>query len=180
MKNSKQYMKNKLSELAEQFAKHFHEGQYRKTGNLPYIVHPNNVVRYLKTFGVTDPAHIAIAWLHDVLEDTSLTYKILKKHFGKKVAQGVYILSRNVDDETYKRRLITASTKIQFIKLCDILDNIRTLQELSAEGIERKIIECNEFYIPLALKVCPPIARQINHYLKKYTQEQRELSLFPK
>jgi len=38
--------------------------------NLPYTHHLADVARVLREFGVTDPALLTAAWLHDLVEDT--------------------------------------------------------------------------------------------------------------
>lgn len=52
-----------------------HNGTNRKgPGNVPYIVHPHAVVAMLKGWGYTeqdDAVTLAVAWGHDVLEDTN-------------------------------------------------------------------------------------------------------------
>ena len=51
-----------------------HNGTNRKgPGNVPYVVHPHAVVAMLKEWGYTeqdDAVTLAVAWGHDVLEDT--------------------------------------------------------------------------------------------------------------
>lgn len=52
-----------------------HNGTNRDgEGNVPYIVHPHAVVAMLKEWGFTEkanPVTLAVAWCHDVLEDTA-------------------------------------------------------------------------------------------------------------
>ena len=59
---------------AAEFARRAHASidQRRKYTHAPYIVHPKAVADIVA--GVTDdPAMIAAAWLHDVVEDTPIT-----------------------------------------------------------------------------------------------------------
>jgi (p)ppGpp synthase/HD superfamily hydrolase len=54
-----------------------HEGQVDKSG-APYIFHPQRIAeRVANEFGVDHPA-VAVAWLHDVLEDTDVTMSDLR------------------------------------------------------------------------------------------------------
>ena len=150
---------------AEQYARMYHKGQFRKSTELPYFIHPASVVNYLKQFGVDDDASLAIAWLHDTIEDTPLTYSRINHVFGREIADGVYLLTRNVDREEYKRRLSSAPRNIRMIKLCDTLDNITTLECLSTKGINRKVEDCNSYYIPIAEELCPEIAEEMRRYI---------------
>ena len=144
-----------------------HKDQLRKKSQIPYVVHPIRVAGLASKFGYGDYLTQAVAVLHDTVEDTSSTYEDITKKFGEAVAQGVYYLTRDSTRESYLEKLAVAPDYIKMIKLCDTLDNIRTLQALDQEGIERKIRECNEFYIPMAEELCPKIAEKI----KKYIQE---------
>jgi GTP diphosphokinase / guanosine-3',5'-bis(diphosphate) 3'-diphosphatase len=156
------------AKVAEQYAWKFHQGQFRKKNNLPYIVHPENVVNYLKGFGINDENTLSVAWLHDTLEDTTLSYEEIELVFGKSVAKNVYILTRNVDREKYKQRLKTAGRPAQLVKLVDTLDNVSTLDSLSPESIQRKIEDCEGFYIPLANKIFPEIGKQLENHINYY------------
>ena len=70
------------------FAYDAHDGQYRKNNKNKYISHPIMVYKIL--MGVTeDTTILAAALLHDVLEDTKLTYEELKSEFGHKIAYTV-------------------------------------------------------------------------------------------
>ena len=60
------------SELAKAIAYAAHEGQVDKAGK-PYIEHPRTVAG-----SVEGDAAKAVAWLHDVVEDTSMTFDDLR------------------------------------------------------------------------------------------------------
>ncbi len=164
-------MTNNLVQKAEQYARLYHQGQFRKGDKQPYIVHPQGVVELLKKFEHDDEASLAMGWLHDTLEDTSLTYDEMKDIFGAKVADGVYLLTRNVDRSAYKERLQSASTEVQMVKLCDTLHNVATMSCLSARGIARKVADCQDFYIPLARNLCPLIAEEMEQHIQPYMEQ---------
>ncbi len=62
-----------IIEIAENIARKVHQGQFRRDGITPYIVHPERVARRLSE----DSEAQAVAWLHDVLEDTGVSEKFL-------------------------------------------------------------------------------------------------------
>lgn len=74
-----------LLEDALCFATKKHEGQTRKGGVLPYILHPVEVAAIVGTL-TEDQVILAAAVLHDTLEDTETTYEELEQRFGKRVA----------------------------------------------------------------------------------------------
>ena len=73
-----------LINKAFQYAYEGHNGQNRKSGE-PYITHPLHVAIYLSDLNF-DKETIAAALLHDLIEDTEITYNDLKKNFGSEVA----------------------------------------------------------------------------------------------
>jgi GTP diphosphokinase / guanosine-3',5'-bis(diphosphate) 3'-diphosphatase len=154
--------------LAQYYAIKYHQGQYRKDDFTPYIVHPEAVVGYLEKFGFEDELTLSVAWLHDTVEDTTLSQEEVRQVFGDDIAEGVYLLTRNVDREEYKQRLGLAPDNIKLVKLCDTLHNITSLECLSKKGIERKIDDCINFYIPMAQELCPEVANEMKGYLRNY------------
>ena len=67
------------------FAAQAHDGAARKGGEIPYIVHPMEVVAIASTM-TDDPQVLAAAALHDVMEDCGVTFETLSERFGVRVA----------------------------------------------------------------------------------------------
>ena len=65
-----------------------HEGQSRKDGQLPYVVHPVTVALILSRY-TGDEDTIIAGLLHDVLEDTPVTADEIERAFGDKVRDTV-------------------------------------------------------------------------------------------
>ena len=61
-----------MIQKAAVFAAKAHEGMMRKGSKIPYIYHPMEVALIVAQM-TDDPEVIAAAYLHDVLEDTSVT-----------------------------------------------------------------------------------------------------------
>lgn len=94
----------------------------------PYMYHIKQVVEIAEALGY-DESIIIAATLHDVLEDTSLSYNDLKKTFGREVAEIVYAvtdeLGRNRSErkaKTYPK--IRANWKAAVVKICDRIANM--------------------------------------------------------
>jgi len=83
--------------LARSIAEEAHKGQFRRDGTTPYIRHPEDVARRVE--GDTDA--VAVAWLHDVIEDTSLTKEILLQRGIPKHIVGVVELLTHEKNESY-------------------------------------------------------------------------------
>lgn len=77
---------------AIEFATTAHRGQYRKATNVPYIVHPLNVMRLLLSANA-DEVMASAGVLHDVVEDTPITAEQLGEKFGSEVVRLVLAAS---------------------------------------------------------------------------------------
>ena len=145
---------------AFQYAYEGHNGQNRKSGE-PYITHPLHVAIYLSDLNF-DKETIAAALLHDLIEDTEITYNDLKKNFGSEVADivdGVTKLDKikyNSNEEAKAdaiRKMVIAMSKdirVLILKLADRLHNIETI-EYHTEWKQEKIAnETLYVYAPLA------------------------------
>lgn len=114
-----------------------HENKSDKGGNA-YILHPMRIMLRLRT---TDEELMAMAILHDVIEDTDWTLEQLR-HAGmsQRVVNALSCLTHPKTEsyEAYIKRVSTNMDAIK-IKLEDLRDNsdITRLKGLSQEDIER-------------------------------------------
>lgn len=105
---------------AEALARAAHAGQLDKAGQ-PYAAHPQRVAARV----ADDPIAAAVAWLHDVVEDTDIDLGDLRdKGFPEPVVQAVGLLTRRDEvaaDDYY--RAIRADPIALRVKLADLADN---------------------------------------------------------
>ncbi len=149
-----------LLKQAHDLAKKAHQGQVRKTGD-PYITHPTMVAYMLAVYGL-DTATVAAAFLHDTVEDTSLTLDEIAREFGSEIAlliDGVTKLdrvrfsNREQAQAANIRKMVVAmaqDVRVLIIKLFDRLHNIRTVHALRDEKQIRVARETLDVYAPLA------------------------------
>ncbi len=142
------------------FGAQAHEGQHRISGE-PYIYHPIAVARILAQMHM-DVKSIIASILHDVLEDTPATRKLIEGEFGKDVANLVdgvskltHIKFKNKIEqqaENIQKVLLAMAKDIRviMIKLADRLHNMRTLDPLRPDKRRRIAQETLEIYIPIA------------------------------
>lgn len=146
---------------AYNYAEMAHSNAQTRFSGERYFVHPYNVALILADLHV-DVQTIAAGLLHDVVEDTGITYNDIKKEFGEEIANmvdGVTKLSkvkyRNKEERQAEslRKMIVAMSKdirVVIIKLADRLHNIRTLEYMPAEKRYQKAMETIEIYAPIA------------------------------
>ena len=143
-----------------------HAGQARASGE-SYIQHPLAVASILADLRL-DPATIAAALLHDVVEDTTITLDDIRQEFGEEVARlvdGVTKLENinqlrnmgrpDLEEEQAEnlRKIFLAmvdDVRVVLIKLADRLHNMRTLGALPEHKRRRIAKETLEIYAPLA------------------------------
>lgn len=112
-------MKKDRLELAIELACIFHAGQLDKQGK-PYIIHPMYVM------GQFSNIHCQIvAALHDVFEDTSAHFDIIKDIFSNSIYDALVAITRKKDEKyfDYIERLSHDSIAIQ-VKIEDLKHNI--------------------------------------------------------
>ena len=137
-KSERKYDIEKLTR-AYDYSAGLHEGQFRLSGE-PYISHPVAVATIVASLGL-DTDSICAALLHDTVEDCSdkTSLETIGNMFGSDVAMLVdgltKIMQVQVADkeeahiENIRKMLLAMNKDIRviFIKLCDRLHNMRTL-----------------------------------------------------
>lgn len=131
-------------EKAKDWCVRAHEGQTRDDGR-PYSTHPMAVADILQEQGITDVATLAAAYLHDVVEDTSVTAEQIREAFGEEIASLVEELTNpNFPGRTFEEKHRTLAEharkmtdKAKAIKLADRLHNLTEMQEWSMERQQR-------------------------------------------
>lgn len=99
-----------------------HKGQFDK-GGMPYILHPLKVMHYLKS---DDLELMAVAVLHDVVEDTDVTFEDLKNlGMSDRVIAAVRVLTK-MPGQTAEEYLagIKANPDAIKVKLADLRHNM--------------------------------------------------------
>ena len=129
-------MKQSQSEKAYEIAKKAHLGQVDKAGE-DYIKHPEKVASFVKT-----DEEKAVAYLHDVIEDTELTLEDLYEYdFSKEVLEAVDIITkkRGEDYQSYLNS-VKKNKLARAVKLADLRHNsdLTRLIKVTEKDIKRK------------------------------------------
>jgi len=126
-----------------------HDGAFDK-GGMPYILHPLKVMYYLKT---DDEELNCIALGHDLVEDTDVTYFLLRSMgFTDRVIEGIKSVTKVPGEthEEYKAR-VKSNPDGTKVKLCDLRHNsdIRRLKGVTEKDITR-IAKYHAFFLELS------------------------------
>jgi guanosine-3',5'-bis(diphosphate) 3'-pyrophosphohydrolase len=167
IKKSQQYLpadKVAAIELAHDFARKAHEGQFRESGD-PYLEHPLQTALILSELQL-DANSIIAALLHDIPENCGVAITEIQAAFGDEVAKlvdgttklgrlslsGEALATTETQMENLRKMLVAMAEdlRVVFIKLADRLHNMRTLQALSPEKQHRIAQETLEIYAPLS------------------------------
>jgi len=145
------------------YAEQAHDGQRRKSGE-PYVTHPLAVANVLSEMHMDHDSLIA-AMLHDVIEDTEISYEGIHTQFGEEVAtivDGVSKLTHlefetkaEAQAENFQKMVLAMAEDIRVIivKLADRLHNMRTLGAMRPDKQRRIAKETLDIYAPIAARL---------------------------
>ncbi|MCA0345134.1 MAG: bifunctional (p)ppGpp synthetase/guanosine-3',5'-bis(diphosphate) 3'-pyrophosphohydrolase, partial [Proteobacteria bacterium] len=136
-------------------------GQQKRASGDPYISHPLEVAAILTEMRL-DESTIAVALLHDTIEDTSATRAEIDELFGEDIGALVEgltkikkldLVSKKAKQAENLRKLLLAisdDVRVLLVKLADRLHNMRTLDHMTPEKRARISEETMDIYAPLA------------------------------
>ena len=137
-----------------------HGSQTRASGD-PYFAHPLEVAAILTELHLDD-ATIAVALLHDTIEDTDATRAEIDQLFGDEIGaivegltkiERLNLTSREEAQAENLRKLLLAiseDVRVLLVKLADRLHNMRTLDFVPEHKRKRIAQETMDIYAPLA------------------------------
>ncbi|WP_375319036.1 HD domain-containing protein [Candidatus Tisiphia endosymbiont of Oplodontha viridula] len=155
------------------YAKKYHGSQMRQSGE-PYYSHPIEVAYMVAQYtALRIPKYfrtdmIVTALLHDTIEDTQLTEKMIFYVFGDQVASQVQDLTRVKPHgkissaETLNILFQQKKYDVALIKLFDRIHNLETVGIKSPEKIKKIIEETIIHFVTLAMHLkIPTVTKQI-------------------
>ena len=107
-----------LTLKAMQVAYAAHHGQLDRCG-VPYVFHPFHLAKQM-----TDETTTCVALLHDVVEDTDMTFEDLARDFPPEVVEAVRLLTHAKDVDYFDYvRAIRGNPIATAVKLADLAHN---------------------------------------------------------
>ena len=142
-----------LIDKAIYWAKKYHDGQFRKSGE-PYYTHPLEVAYLVSKYKLTTNV-IVTAILHDIVEDTEVTVGMIVDEFGRRIEEMVDRLTRDRPDGSkmsVEEIIIVSIEKddkeVLLIKAMDRLHNTQTIGSMPSHKQEKQLKQTiNEFLI---------------------------------
>ena len=125
-----------LTNKAMRIAYNAHQGQVDKSGQ-PYIFHPYHLAEQMD-----DEVSVCVALLHDVMEDTDVTYEILAKEFPKEVMDALVLLTHKEGTDYYEYvRAVKKNPYAKAVKLADIAHNSDQTRMAGCENVSEEQLE---------------------------------------
>lgn len=126
---------SKLTRKAMIIAYNAHMNQFDKA-RVPYIYHPMHLAEQMDT-----ELECIVALLHDVIEDTSITFELLEKEFSSEVIEILRLLThdKGTDYMKYIEKL-KKNPVARKVKIADIIHNAdeTRLDKITIKDIERR------------------------------------------
>ena len=172
------WSQNQYTEAAE-FAARAHRGQTVPGTELPYVMHPVlAAMEVLAALAVEEGRNgnlaVQCALLHDVIEDTDVTYDRLEETFGTPVADGVLALSKDErlpKDQQMKdslERIQQQPYEVWMVKMADRISNLHSPPHYwSQERIAAYKEEAVKIRDTLG-QASPFLVARMNHKIEKY------------
>ena len=131
----------KMTIMAMKIAYDAHLGQL-DYNDVPYIFHPYHLAEQMD-----DEISCTVALLHDVVEDTSITFADLEKKFPEQVVESVMLLTHDekVDYFDYIRKIKTNAIATK-VKLADIKHNSNEARSIGSNLTQEQLRYWKEKY----------------------------------
>lgn len=124
-----------LTRKAMNIAYNAHMNQFDKAG-VPYIYHPIHLAEQMDS-----ETECIVALLHDVVEDTEVTFEQLEKDFPKEVIESIRLLThdKDVDYKKYIKEL-SKNPIAKKVKIADLLHNSdeTRLEKITIKDVARR------------------------------------------
>jgi (p)ppGpp synthase/HD superfamily hydrolase len=146
-----------LIDKAIYWAKKYHDGQFRKSGE-PFYTHPLEVAYMISEHDLTTNI-IVTSVLHDIIEDTEVTAGMILDGFGWRIAEMVDRLTRDRPDgtklsveEILNNAYEKCDKEVLLIKVVDRIHNLITIE--SFDELKQKTSRSDTLsdFLPLLLK----------------------------
>jgi guanosine-3',5'-bis(diphosphate) 3'-pyrophosphohydrolase len=142
-----------------------HQGQFRKDGRTPYILHPLRMLLTLVVdLRIEDPDLITACLLHDTIEDTATDYDDVAE-ISVRAADWVTALTDDKRLPVKERKKVyfdilrKAPPEVRLLKLVDLYDNLRDADNLSS-GSRKSFFQKKKDFVEMLVELADPEHRE--------------------
>lgn len=168
---------------ALRFSARCHAGVYRKDGTTPYFMHLLEVVKIIFEMKIFDFKITIAAILHDIVEDTDIELREIRKRFGSAIKNIVDLMTKHPNFGRKYRYWslmreepdLNCCWRVIVLKFADRIHNMMTLRALQEDKRKKKLEETRTEF-PLLYRV---LASTIMKLHKKGTLKKREYLSLP-
>jgi len=153
-----------LIDKAIYWAKKYHDGQFRKSGE-PYYTHPLEVAYLVSEYNLTTNV-IVTAILHDVVEDSGATIGMIVDAFCWRIAEMVDKLTTDNLEEIYN--VFCEDNEVALIKLMDRKHNLSTINFMPLNKAIKKVQDSyKSHFLGAAAEVSKELETEFSKLLEK-------------
>ena len=147
-----------LAVTAMEFAHKYHSG-LRKDKTTPEFHHQLSIASYIRTLPDLEfpEETLAVAFLHDVVEDYDISLAEIERRFNKNISYSVGLLSKKINGyeiktEEYYFGMI-GDPIASIVKGSDRIHNFQTMSGVFGDSKQKKYIkECVDYILPMLKK----------------------------
>ena len=130
-----------LTIKAARIAYKAHHGQFDLCG-MPYVFHPYHVAEQM-----TDEYTTCVALLHDVVEDTDVTFEDLEGEFPEEVIEALRLMTHEEGVDYYDYvRAIKGNPIAKAVKMADVAHNSDETRNAMSDASDEKRARWREKY----------------------------------
>jgi hypothetical protein len=166
------------------FAREAHKEHFRKYTGEPYFNHLHEVAQTVSSVPHSTPEMISAAYLHDTVEDTSITLEDIESNFGSEVATYVENLtdvSKPEDgNRAFRKQLdlkhsAQAHPSAKTIKLADLISNLESIATNDPRFSKTYIPEMKNLLGVLGDACCSNLYSKASNLLDFHTKRLEEV-----
>lgn len=169
-----------LINKAMYWAKKYHDGQFRKSGE-PFYTHPFEVAYIISDYNLKTDV-IVVSVLHDIVEDTKVTVRMIADTFSWRIAEMVDMLTRDRPDgtklsvqEILHHAYAKDDKEVLLIKCIDRLHNMQTIEAKSPEKIQKTTNQTLSNFLSVIMHLgLPKIEKEIINKCLYYTSKNQK------
>jgi len=140
----------RILKLAMKLAQEAHKDQEPRGDGRPFLLHPiETALIIIVELGILLPCVIALAILHDAVEDCPRLRAFILRHLSLGYSDRIIAISREGSKDTYHAILIVSGWVVILVKLVDRLHNLRNILHKNEDFRIKQTVETYQYFFKL-------------------------------